>query len=94
KRSARSTLSPKAPGLPPPSPPPPARGLEPLPPEHTQSKSTWAAAALTAPGDLATPPSRDHADRLAALDDATWGRLRLAPGWTQADQGPEEVHTP
>ncbi|MFM9476947.1 PfkB family carbohydrate kinase [Streptomyces scabiei] len=53
-----------------------------------------AAAALTAPGDLATPPSRDHADRLAALDDATWGRLRLAPGWTQADQGPEEVHTP
>ncbi|MFF5365029.1 PfkB family carbohydrate kinase [Streptomyces scabiei] len=53
-----------------------------------------AAAALTAPGDLATPPSRDHADRLAALDDATWGRLRLAPGWTQADQGPEEVRTP
>ncbi|GAQ67919.1 sugar kinase [Streptomyces scabiei] len=53
-----------------------------------------AAAALTAPGDLAIPPSRDHADRLAALDDATWGRLRLAPGWTQADQGPEEVRTP
>ncbi|MFM9593509.1 PfkB family carbohydrate kinase [Streptomyces scabiei] len=53
-----------------------------------------AAAALTAPGDLATPPSRDHADRLAALDDATWGRLRLGPGWTRADQGPEEVRTP
>ncbi|WP_415923679.1 PfkB family carbohydrate kinase [Streptomyces scabiei] len=53
-----------------------------------------AAAALTAPGDLATPPSRDHADRLAALDDDTWGRLRLGPGWTHADQGPEEVRTP
>lgn len=53
-----------------------------------------AAAALTAPGDLATPPSRGHADRLAALDDAGWGRLRLGPGWTQADQDPEEVRTP
>jgi 2-dehydro-3-deoxygluconokinase len=41
-----------------------------------------AAAALTVPGDLAPPPARDHADRLAALDDAAWGRLRLGPGWT------------
>lgn len=41
-----------------------------------------AAAALTVPGDLATPPSRDHADRLAALDATAWGRLHLGPGWT------------
>ncbi|WP_333740720.1 sugar kinase [Streptomyces sp. IBSBF 2806] len=53
-----------------------------------------AAAALTVPGDLATPPSRDHADRLAALDDTAWGRLRLGPGWTQAPAAPEEAHTP
>ncbi|GAA3829550.1 sugar kinase [Streptomyces coacervatus] len=53
-----------------------------------------AAAALTAPGDLAVPPARHHADRLAALDDQAWGRLRLGPGWTQADQAPEEVRTP
>jgi 2-dehydro-3-deoxygluconokinase len=54
----------------------------------------WAAAALTVPGDLATPPSRAHADRLAAVADSTWGTLRLGPGWTQADRAPEEVHTP
>ncbi len=62
-----------------------------------------AAAALTVPGDLATPPSRDHADRLAALDDDAWGRLRLGPGWTKAighaadrtvDRAEEEVRTP
>lgn len=53
-----------------------------------------AAAALTVPGDLAAPPSRDLADRLAALSDEAWGRLRLGPGWTQADQAPEEVRTP
>ncbi len=41
-----------------------------------------AAAALTCPGDLAEPPARALADRLAALDDAAWGRLRLTPGWT------------
>ncbi|MET8168434.1 sugar kinase [Streptomyces sp. NPDC005329] len=53
-----------------------------------------AAAALTVPGDLAVPPSRDHADRLAALDDAAWGRLRLGPGWTHAeDRADEEVRT-
>lgn len=50
-------------------------------------------------GHLGGPPSRrtswiDHADRLAALDDDAWGRLRLGPGWTQADQAPEEVRTP
>ncbi|MGW1146907.1 sugar kinase [Streptomyces sp. NPDC002454] len=53
-----------------------------------------AAAALTVPGDLAVPPTRAHADHLAALDDAAWGRLRLGPGWT--DVGPraeEEVPT-
>ncbi|MGW0577385.1 sugar kinase [Streptomyces sp. NPDC002920] len=52
-----------------------------------------AAAALTVPGDLAVPPTRDHADRLAALDDRSWGTLRLGPGWTRAD-APEEVRTP
>jgi 2-dehydro-3-deoxygluconokinase len=54
----------------------------------------WAAAALTTPGDLAAPPSRAHADRLAAVGDDTWGTLRLGPGWTQAETAPEEVRTP
>jgi 2-dehydro-3-deoxygluconokinase len=54
-----------------------------------------AAAALTVPGDLAAPPVRDHADRLVALDDRAWGRLRLGPGWTDAaDWADEEVRTP
>ncbi|MFJ9813719.1 sugar kinase [Streptomyces sp. NPDC101151] len=53
-----------------------------------------AAATLTVPGDLAAPPARSHADRLAALDDGAWGRLRLGPGWTQADEAPEEANTP
>ncbi len=54
-----------------------------------------AAAALTAPGDLAPPPARDHADRLVALDDDAWGTLRLGPGWTQtAQRAEEEVRTP
>ncbi|MER5403430.1 sugar kinase [Streptomyces sp. NPDC002769] len=54
-----------------------------------------AAAALTVPGDLAVPPSRDHADRLAALDDEAWGTLRLGPGWTEAvTRADEEVRTP
>lgn len=54
-----------------------------------------AAAALTAPGDLAVPPARGHADRLAALDDAGWETLRLGPGWTAADapRAEEEVAT-
>ncbi|MEU1628658.1 sugar kinase [Streptomyces sp. NPDC020096] len=41
-----------------------------------------AAAALTVPGDLGTPPPRERADALAALTDEEWGRLRLGPGWT------------
>ncbi|MFG2223834.1 sugar kinase [Streptomyces sp. NPDC048644] len=41
-----------------------------------------AAASLTVPGDLGTPPARALADRLAALDPADWGTLRLGPGWT------------
>ncbi|MFD4788931.1 sugar kinase [Streptomyces sp. NPDC058459] len=53
-----------------------------------------AAAALTVPGDLAVPPARDHADRLAALDDDAWGRLRLGPGWTGAGRFTEETSTP
>ena len=44
-----------------------------------------AAAALTVPGDLAEPPARVLADRLAALDDEAWGRLRLGPGWNTAN---------
>ncbi|CAM5585248.1 2-dehydro-3-deoxygluconokinase OS=Streptomyces griseomycini OX=66895 GN=FHS37_001296 PE=3 SV=1 [Streptomyces griseomycini] len=56
-----------------------------------------AAAALTVPGDLADPPPAT-ADRLAALDDTAWGRLRLGPGWTAAtdtaDRAEEEVRTP
>ncbi|MFE5792875.1 sugar kinase [Streptomyces sp. NPDC056503] len=53
-----------------------------------------AAAALTVPGDLAVPPRRAHADRLAGLDDGAWGRLHLGPGWTSADtEADEEVRT-
>ncbi|MFJ9006648.1 PfkB family carbohydrate kinase [Streptomyces canus] len=54
----------------------------------------YAAAALTTPGDLATPPTRDTTDRLAAVADDAWGTLRLGPGWTQAGRAPEEVRTP
>ncbi|WP_460068929.1 sugar kinase [Streptomyces sp. YKOK-I1] len=50
-----------------------------------------AAATLTVPGDLAVPPTRDHADRLVALDDRAWGTLRLGPGWTRAAAAPEEA---
>ncbi|MFB0616682.1 sugar kinase [Streptomyces sp. AGS-58] len=53
-----------------------------------------AAATLTTRGDLAAPPARDRADRLAALDDDAWGRLRLGPGWTRADRAPQEANTP
>ncbi|MEU1403272.1 sugar kinase [Streptomyces sp. NPDC005728] len=62
--------------------------------ERIRHGHLMAAAALTTPGDLATPPARSHADRLAALDDEAWGRLRLGPGWTQAEQAPEEANTP
>ncbi|GAA1883993.1 hypothetical protein GCM10009753_09910 [Streptantibioticus ferralitis] len=48
-----------------------------------------AAAALTVPGDLGTPPPRERADSLAGLSDEAWGRLRLGPGWTaEAAEGP------
>lgn len=53
----------------------------------------WAAAALTVPGDLAPPPPAGLTDRLAALDDAAWGRLHLGPGWAAAESV-EEVRTP
>ncbi|MFD7710631.1 sugar kinase [Streptomyces sp. NPDC059786] len=58
-----------------------------------------AAAALTVPGDLAAPPARGHADRLAVLDDTAWETLRLGPGWTRAAdhadaRAEEEVRTP
>ncbi|MFE7313747.1 sugar kinase [Streptomyces sp. NPDC057555] len=53
----------------------------------------WAAAALTVPGDLAAPPARALADRLAALDPAAWGTLHLGPGWTHAmEAADQEVH--
>ncbi|MEU2424498.1 sugar kinase [Streptomyces sp. NPDC007851] len=54
----------------------------------------FAAAALTSPADLAPPPARDTTERLTALDDTAWERLRLGPGWTQADAADEEVRTP
>ncbi|MFB7588107.1 sugar kinase [Streptomyces sp. NPDC056169] len=50
-----------------------------------------AAAALTVPGDVAVPPRRAHADRLAALGAGAWETLHLGPGWTGDDQ---EVRTP
>ncbi|MFI7008966.1 sugar kinase [Streptomyces sp. NPDC050145] len=58
----------------------------------------WAAAALTVPGDLTAPPTRDHADRLTGLERPAWEKLHLGPGWTgtdSADEGhAEEERTP
>ncbi|WP_328879611.1 sugar kinase [Streptomyces sp. NBC_00299] len=63
--------------------------------ERLRHGHLMAAAALTVPGDLAAPPSRDHADRLVALEDVEWEKLRLGPGWTQAtERAVEEVRTP
>ncbi|WTL17921.1 sugar kinase [Streptomyces sp. NBC_01506] len=55
-----------------------------------------AAAVLTDAGDVCVPPARAHADRLAALDDAAWGALRLGPGWTSeaADSATPDSATP
>ncbi|WP_430741674.1 sugar kinase [Streptomyces sp. P13-3-3] len=54
-----------------------------------------AAATLTTPGDLTSPPPRPLADRLAALDAPAWETLRLGPGWTDADaEAAEEAPTP
>ncbi|WP_329401469.1 sugar kinase [Streptomyces melanogenes] len=58
--------------------------------ERARLGHLFAAAALTVPGDHTAPPPRAHADRLAALDDDAWGRLRLGPGWTGEEQ---EVRT-
>ncbi|MEW2085432.1 sugar kinase [Streptomyces sp. NPDC005283] len=56
-----------------------------------------AAATLTVATDLAAPPERAHADRLAALGARAWGTLRLGPGWTagpaQDPQDQVEVRT-
>ncbi|MFY4721424.1 sugar kinase [Streptomyces sp. LaBMicrA B280] len=69
--------------------------LRALPPrQRLRHGHLLAAATLTTPTDLAPPPARAHADHLAALDDAAWGRLRLAPGWTQTAWAPEEANTP
>ncbi|MGW2328802.1 sugar kinase [Streptomyces sp. NPDC001700] len=45
-----------------------------------------AAAALTVPGDLGTPPPRAYADRLVTLDAAEWGTLRFGPGWANPER--------
>ncbi|MFG2286994.1 sugar kinase [Streptomyces sp. NPDC048595] len=67
-------------------------------PTRVRHGHLWAAAVLTVPGDLAPPPSRAHADRLAALGPAAWGTLHLGPGWTKAttadERAVEEVSTP
>ncbi|WP_149183929.1 sugar kinase [Streptomyces sp. TRM49041] len=52
-----------------------------------------AAGALTAAGDLGPVPGGALVGRLAALDEADWGRLRLGPGWTEAGRADEEVRT-
>ncbi|QKV92833.1 sugar kinase [Streptomyces sp. NA02950] len=58
--------------------------------ERLRHGHLMAAAALTVPGDLATPPSRARADRWVALDAAAWGTLRFGPGRTNpAHSGPE-----
>jgi 2-dehydro-3-deoxygluconokinase len=41
----------------------------------------FAATAVLTAGDLAAPPPREVADRLAALPDGDWAALRLPPGW-------------
>ncbi|MDX3225922.1 sugar kinase [Streptomyces sp. ME19-01-6] len=53
-----------------------------------------AAAALTVPGDLGAPPSRERADHLVALDPGAWGTLRFGPGWTDAGTVCAEVPNP
>ncbi|MFM9372109.1 sugar kinase [Streptomyces sp. Da 82-17] len=47
--------------------------------ERLRHGHLMAAAALLVPGDLAAPPARAEADRLAALPDEAWGTLRLGP---------------
>ncbi|MFD7666990.1 sugar kinase [Streptomyces sp. NPDC059788] len=58
--------------------------------ERIRHGHLMAAASLTVPGDLGTPPSRNLADRLAGLDPAAWGRLRLGPGWTTDGDAPAD----
>ncbi|MFC5804470.1 sugar kinase [Streptomyces formicae] len=62
--------------------------------ERLRHGHLMAAAALTVPGDLGTPPPTAYADRLAALGDDAWETLHLGPGWTAAAQATEEVRTP
>ncbi|MGY0058833.1 sugar kinase [Streptomyces sp. LZ34] len=62
--------------------------------ERLRHGHLMAAAALTVPGDLGTPPSRERADRLVALDAGAWGTLRLGPGWTDAGTVRAEVPHP
>ncbi|WP_330328453.1 sugar kinase [Streptomyces sp. NBC_00536] len=69
-------------------------GLRGLPvPERIRHGHLTAASVLTSPEDLAAPPPRQLADRLAALDAPAWRELRLAAGWA-ADLGahPQKDH--
>nr|WP_307808258.1 sugar kinase [Streptomyces oryzae] len=56
--------------------------------ERLRHGHLMAAAVLTDAGDLAPPPARDVADRLVALDEESWGRLRLETDWTVC--GPQD----
>jgi 2-dehydro-3-deoxygluconokinase len=59
--------------------------------ERLRHAHLFAAAALGAPGDLAPPPPRADADRLAALPAAGWAALRLPAGWPQDRPGTPEA---
>lgn len=62
--------------------------------ERIRHGHLMAAASLTVPGDLGTPPARELADRLVALDPEAWGTLRLGPGWTDAGSEAARVEVP
>ncbi|MFD4246845.1 PfkB family carbohydrate kinase, partial [Streptomyces sp. NPDC058525] len=51
-------------------------------PERIRHGHLAAASVLTSAEDLAPPPPRELADRLAALDARTWRELHLTAGWS------------
>lgn len=63
-------------------------------PERLRHAHLFAAAALGTAGDLAPPPPRAEADRLAALPAAEWAALRLPPGWPAPAAAPEAEPPP